>query len=120
MLEENEGRSRSAFALRVCERFELFDARGKPQQTGCMKALRELEGSGHIVLPKPWWRPAAVSPKRLKRPVDAPNEVPTQVGEVAGLQLIKVETDAHKRLWNELMVQEHPRGAGPLVAMAFA
>ena len=85
-----------------------------------MKALRELEGSGHIVLPKPWWRPAAVSPKRLKRPVDAPNEVPTQVGEVAGLQLIKVETDAHKRLWNELMVQEHPRGAGPLVAMAFA
>ncbi len=115
ILEENEGVSRSAIAAQVCERFELFNARGKPQQAGCMKALRELERAEQIVLPKPRWFPAAISPKRLKGPVEAPNDVPTQVDKLSGLQLIKVETDTHKRIWNELMLQEHPRGAGPLV-----
>ena len=115
ILEENQGVSRSAIAVQVCERFELLNARGKPQQAGCMKALRELERAGQIVLPKPRWLPVAISPKRLKGPVDAPNDVPTQVDNLSGLQLIKVETDTHKRIWNELMLQEHPRGAGPLV-----
>jgi hypothetical protein len=35
--------------------------------------------------------------------------------KLSGLQLVKVETDTLKRIWNELMVQEHPRGAGPMV-----
>jgi len=115
ILEENEGVSRSAIAVRVCERFELFNTRGKPQRAGCMKALRELEHAGQIVLPTPRRCPVTISPKRLKGPVEAPNDVPTQVDKLAGLQLIKVETDTHKRLWNELMQREHPRGAGPLV-----
>ena len=115
ILEENQGVSRSAIALQVCERLELLNARGKPQQAGCMKALRELERAGQIVLPKPRWLAVTLSPKRLKGPVDAPHDVPTQVDNLSGLQLIKVETDTHKRIWNELMLQEHPRGAGPLV-----
>ena len=115
ILEENEGLSRSAIALRVCEQFGLLDGKGKPQQAGCMKALRELERAGQIVLPKPRWLPRMFSFKRLQEPVAAPTEVPAQVGDVRGLQLIAVETDTHKRIWNELMLQEHPRGAGPLV-----
>ena len=77
-----------------------------------MKALRELERAGQIVLPKPRWLPRMFSFKRLQEPVAAPTEVPAQVGDVRGLQLIAVETDTHKRIWNELMLQEHPRGAG--------
>jgi hypothetical protein len=34
---------------------------------------------------------------------------------VLGLQLIVVETIEHRRIWNEMMMREHPRGAGPLV-----
>ena len=115
ILEANDGLSRSAIAVRVCEHFEFFNARGNLQRAGCLKALRELERAGHIVLPKPRRWPAAISFKRFKEPVEAPSDVPTQVGDVSGLQLIKVETDTQKRIWNELMLQEHPRGAGSLV-----
>jgi hypothetical protein len=31
--------------------------------------------------------------------------------------LVKVETSAQVRIWNELMLREHPRGAGPLVGV---
>ncbi len=115
ILEENEELSRSAISVQVCERFELFNARGKPQRAGCMKALRELERAGHIVLPTARRCPVTISPKRLKEPVEPPRDVPAQVGEVCALHLVKVQTDAHKRIWNELMLCEHPRGAGPLV-----
>ena len=32
-----------------------------------------------------------------------------------GLKLVLVNHDPQRRLWNELMVREHPCGAGPLV-----
>ena len=32
-----------------------------------------------------------------------------------GLELILVETVGNMRIWNEMMIREHPRGAGPLV-----
>ena len=44
-------------------------------------------------------------------------EVPERAGEVKELVLLKVETDAQVRIWNELMEREHPRGAGPLVGV---
>jgi hypothetical protein len=31
------------------------------------------------------------------------------------MPLIVVETVAQMRIWNEMMICEHPRGAGPLV-----
>jgi hypothetical protein len=37
------------------------------------------------------------------------------VGEVGGLELILVEQESQMRIWNELMIREHPQGAGPLV-----
>ena len=41
-------------------------------------------------------------------------DVPTQAGEVRGLELIKVDSDDGIRLCNELMC-EHPQGAGVMV-----
>src|SRR5699024_8550599 len=40
---------------------------------------------------------------------------PAAAGAVQALELIRVDTDARMRVWNELMLREHPRGAGPLV-----
>ena len=117
VLEAYDTLSRSAIAQRVCDRLELFDARGRPQHTSCLKALRELERAGHFVLPTARRCPVRGSPRRLARPVEPPRDVPARAGEVRGLVLIKVETDAQVRLWNELMLCEHPRGAGPLVGV---
>jgi hypothetical protein len=47
--------------------------------------------------------------------VPEPREVPALAGDVQGLVLVRVETLEQLRLWNELMVCEHPQGAGPLV-----
>ena len=114
---ENDDLSRSAIAQRVCERLGLFNARGNPQRAGCLKALRELERAGHFVLPTARRCPKRRAPRRLAGPVDAPAEVPARAGEVKDLVLIRVETEAQVRLWNELMLREHPRGAGPLVGV---
>lgn len=115
--DDNGWKYRSTFADAVCEHFGFHDARGRLQRSGCIKALRELERSGHFVLPAAGPRGAkgAKSPRRLGEPVQAPHEVPEQAGEIRGLCLIKVDTLERMRIWNEMMICEHPQGAGPLV-----
>ena len=117
ILETFDSLSRSSIAERVCEHLELFNARGKPQRIGCLKALRELERAGHFLLPTARRCPKRGSPRRLSGPVDPPRDVPARAGEVKDLVLTKVETEAQVRIWNELMLREHPRGAGPLVGV---
>jgi hypothetical protein len=51
----------------------------------------------------------------LTEPVAEPEAVPAEVGVVGGLELILVEQENQMRIWNELMIGEHPQGAGPLV-----
>ena len=117
LLTDRTYRYRSTFADAVCERFGFHDARGRLQRSGCIKALRELERSGHFVLPAPGAMGAkgARSPRRLGRPVEEPHDVAEQAGEVRELRLIKVDTLELMRIWNEMMICEHPQGAGPLV-----
>ena len=117
LLSEDGDAYRSTFADAVCRRFGFHDARGRVQRSGCMVALRELERSGHFVLPAASARGAkgARSARRLDAPVEDPQDVPGRSGEVRGLCLIKVDTPELMRIWNELMLCEHPQGAGPLV-----
>ena len=44
-----------------------------------------------------------------------PAEVPSEAGLVRGLELVLVSTSEQMRIWNELFINEHPQGAGPLV-----
>ncbi len=110
-------RNRSALAEAVCKHFGFFDARGRSQSAGCGKALRELERAGHFVLPAASyvWSGDRWGPRRLDAAVEAPHEVPEQAEAVQALTLIKVESVDQMRMWNELMLREHPQGAGPLV-----
>ena len=41
--------------------------------------------------------------------------VPEQVDRLGGLELVAVESEELMRVWNSLLLDEHPRGAGPLV-----
>jgi hypothetical protein len=115
LLESNEILHRNELAEVVCEHFGFYDARGHIQRGGCVKALRELEAAGHFVLPAARSRPGARSPRRLEEPVPPPSDVPGRAGDVWGLNLVVVRTEEQMRIWNELMIREHPQGAGPLV-----
>lgn len=106
---------RTELARQLCQRFGFYDARGRAQTPGCLKALGELSRGGYVDLPAPRSQPGKGSPRRLREAVPAAEDVPDDVGAVRGLELVLVEDDAHRRLWNELMLREHPCGAGPLV-----
>ena len=67
-------------------------------------------------LPAPRHRgTAARKPRELAHPVAPSDGVPGAVGKVRGLDLVRVDTDTQRRIWNTLMAREHPRGAGPFV-----
>lgn len=116
LLEGACGQGRTELAYQVCAHFGFYDRRGRAQWGGCLKALRELERAGHFELPR--GRVAErrkALPRRLAEAVPPAAGVPLAVGEVDGLELVRVETGEQLRLWNELMAREHPQGAGPLV-----
>lgn len=106
---------RTDVALRLCERFGFYDGRGRAQTAGCLKALNELSRTGHFALPASRSQPRRGSPRRLAGPVPPPLAVPETVGEVQALELVLVDSEERMRIWNELMLREHPCGAGPLV-----
>ena len=111
LLESNPDFHRSDIAGAVCERFGLYDARGRPQISGTLKALRQLEAAGHFVLPAARAKTGPSSPRGLTDAVEPPRDVPAQAGDVQGLRLVVVKTDEEMRTWNELMKREHPQGA---------
>ncbi|MGV6802964.1 MAG: IS4 family transposase [Ruegeria sp.] len=115
LLENEEILHRTDLATRVCKQFAFYDARGQIQLSGCAKALRQLETAGHIVLPGVRRKRARKLLRRLAEPVPLPVQVPQQAGKVQDLELVLVCTDEQKRLWNELMLTEHPLKDSTLV-----
>ena len=115
LIDEGTVAHRSELAKTVCEQYGFHDARGEVQLSGCLKALRELEAEGHFVLPAAQKKTGPSSFSRLGEAVPQPKDVPVRAGEVKGLTLVLVETTEQMRTWNELMIDEHPQGAGPLV-----
>ena len=105
---------RTALAERVCERFELRDARGRTQRSTALKALRELEGAGALELPAPSFAPRHPRPRGLDAPVPAPLAVPSHVADLGPIELVEVTEEALRRVWTELMRREHPLGAPTL------
>jgi hypothetical protein len=115
ILEVNEFQTRCELADFMCEHFGFLDSRSRRQRYGCLKALRELEAKGHFTLPAARSKTGPNTPKRLQAPVADPTGVPAKADEVRGLELIRVDSEEPMRIWNEMMIREHPRGHGPLV-----
>ena len=80
------GKSRTAISGIVCERFGFYDARGRPQRAGCMKALRTLEAESRISLPAARRSLNIAGPRHL----DAPVEEPEWVSQVQDLEIVCV------------------------------
>jgi hypothetical protein len=116
LLENEEILHRTDLATRVCKQFKFYDARGQIQLSGCVKALRQLEKAGHIILPSVERKAQArKSPRRFAEAVPLPVDVPLEAGDVQDLRLVLVCSDEEKRIWNELMLTEHPLKACTLV-----
>lgn len=114
-LASNMHKNRASLSKALCQHFNFSDARAGLQIGGCNKALRELERAGHFMLPASCMPKSVKSPRRLASAVPDPVDVPALVGAVQGLALVKVDNLERMRIWNELMLREHPQGAGPLV-----
>lgn len=116
LLQEGAIRNRTDLAKRVCEQFEFYDPGGQHQTAGCMKALRRLEKAKQIILPGGERRePSCKLPRRLSKRVPPPVDVPREAGDVQALTLVLVRTDEERRIWNELMLTEHPLKSCTLV-----
>ncbi len=116
LLETETIQHRTDLATRVCQHFRFYDARGQIQISGCVKALRQLEKAGHIVLPRVERKAQAKkSPRRLGQAVPLPVDVPREVKDVQDLRLVQVRSEETLRIWNELMLTEHPLKSCTLV-----
>ena len=115
ILDNNDNINQTNLVDKVCDHFNFFNPQGNKQYSGCLKALRKLERAGHLVLPSPVFKRGPKKPLRLEEPVPEPQDVPADAGDINKLHLTIVETEEDSRTWNELMIQDHPRGAGPLV-----
>jgi Domain of unknown function (DUF4338)/Transposase DNA-binding len=101
--------SRSALAKGLCRRLGLRDPKGDLRTSTTLKALRDLEAQGFWTLPVATVpRPRHWNSTRLSKPVKAPTAVPTRVEDVQGLQLVEATTQEEIKIWNELMIREHP------------
>ena len=89
---------RSDLSKQVCTNFEFLDARGVMQTSGCLKALRELESSGHFDLPKAQHKTGTKSPRRLTEPVPLPVDVPSEVNSICALELVRVRDAEQMRI----------------------
>ncbi len=115
ILAASENINRTVLADHLCDHFRFFDLRNQRQRSSCLKALRELEEAGHFVLPEPLFIRQNGTPRRTSEPVPDPFGIPKAVGNIKELKLVLVESEAQMRIWNEMMIQDHPQGAGPLV-----
>jgi len=110
-LVRNKGKTRTRLAGEMCEELGLRDGKGALRISTALKALRELEAEGYWKLPAALPRGSGQwNPRRLGHEVGAPRGVPAQAEQIKGLELIEVrpEDEGHVRIWNELMLEEHP------------
>jgi hypothetical protein len=101
--------TRSDLGKELCRELNLIDPNGNPRLATTFKALRVLESQGLWRLPKATVRaPRQWTPTRLNQPVKAPVAVPKSVEDISELQLVEVTTEEEVKIWNELMIREHP------------
>lgn len=110
-LSGNKGKTRTNLAREICKRLDFRDGKGALRIATTLKAVRDLETEGYWELPAAQSRKSKQwNPRRLGQGVAAPRGVPAQVEQIQGLKLIDVDSgnDEHLRIWNELMLTEHP------------
>ena len=115
LIDENPDQHRTWLADRLCDEFGFSNPRGQRQRSSCLKSLRKLEARGCFVLPSPRREAVVARPRRLDSSLPPPRNVPGAVDAIRELNLILVESEEHRLIWNSMLAEEHPQGEGPLV-----
>jgi len=112
-------KNRTQLAKTICEKFNFVDLKGDLQESSCVTALKQLEKQKYITLPPISNKSTKVRKLRtlcrLETAVEPPINVPKKAGDVQGLELILVEDKQQLKIWNELMISEHPIKTANLV-----
>ena len=103
-----------------CRAVGWRDAHGRLCLSSAHVALRRLEKRGLVQLPPMPTRNQGPQARGLSddaQPLPELPKLPGAAGKVAGLRLrlIQGEEDPAHRIWNRLIVREHPQGRRPLV-----
>lgn len=115
LLKRKQYSNRTILASDLCVDFNFYDIKGREQISGCLKSLRILEKRGYFILPKVTREVRRKTPIRLKKSVIEPSNVPDNINEIQNLKLSLVNSDYEMRLWNSLMIDEHPQQTALLV-----
>ena len=102
--------TRTAITRFVCIEFGFQTPAGKLQASTCYKALCKLEKKGKIKLPESReTKPRAdAKPQCLNHPVEPPRNLPERADEINCLEIILVDSVFLLKIWNTLIVYEHP------------
>lgn len=109
---------RHTLAREVCMHLDWYSRTGLPALSSARVALRKLAGRGLLDLPAP--KTDLTRSHRLRASgqcLPAVSKVPRRVDQVVGLHLhlISGQDDPLHGLWNDLIIQQHPRADAPLV-----
>jgi hypothetical protein len=98
-----------------CRATQWFDRKGRLCVASANVALKRLEDKQVVELPPPLPRHQRKEPRRLADDGEPLPPCPATVRlEEIQLQRIEGQKDPDHKLWNRLIVREHPLGAAPL------
>lgn len=109
---------RGDLAREACRHLDWYSPNGRPALSSARVALRKLERRGRLALPAA--KAKATRRHRLRpsgQPLPPVRAVPRRVDQLRGLHLhlLSGSDDPLHGLWNDLIIQQHPRGDAPLV-----
>jgi len=115
-----EAMPRRELIAQFCRAVGWRDSRGRLCVSSAHVALRRLEKRGLVQLPPMARRNKGSLGRGLRddgQPLPELPKLPGGGAKIAGLQLrlIEGEKDPAHRIWNRIMVREHPQGRRPLV-----
>ena len=110
--------SGNLLAKEACSALAWFSPNGRPALSSAKVALRKLQKRGLLVLPPK--RLGRGTPQRLRRSnqsLPRLQAVPRRVDQLRGLHLhlLSGSKDPLHGVWNDLIIDQHPCGAAPLV-----
>lgn len=112
--------SGNRMAHEACSALAWFSPDGRPALSSAKVALRKLHKRGRLSLRASKGCPQRGRPHRLRssgQPLPALQAVPDRVDQVRNLHLhlISGDKDPLHRVWNDLIIAQHPCGDAPLV-----
>ena len=110
----------SSFTKRVCEHFGFVDCKDELRIGSCRVVLLDLKRSGKVKLPDAVGARSHRPPPKIVRVGEAVTEavgIGASVKELRDLKVILVGRDdvELRKIWNELMIREHPQGVSRLI-----